>query len=92
MGIGEAAAWGVRELLSRGAGSRGHRAPSREQGCDEFRMIVVSAEALTTNINLHFCFDACDSPTDIIAGYGVGYLWLMICITMLKLQRINNLL
>jgi membrane-associated phospholipid phosphatase len=25
-------------------------------------------------------------PTDIIAGYGVGYIWLMICITMLKLQ------
>ncbi|NMG20140.1 phosphatase PAP2 family protein [Brasilonema bromeliae] len=25
-------------------------------------------------------------PTDIIAGYGVGFLWLMICITMLKLQ------
>jgi len=32
-------------------------------------------------------------PTDIIAGYGVGYLWLMICITMLKLQksRLNDL-
>jgi membrane-associated phospholipid phosphatase len=25
-------------------------------------------------------------PTDIIAGYGVGYIWLMLCITMLKLQ------
>lgn len=29
-------------------------------------------------------------PTDIIAGYGVGFLWLMICITMLKLQRIRQ--
>jgi len=28
-------------------------------------------------------------PTDIIAGYGVGFLWLMICITMLKLQRLE---
>ncbi|MEH2375430.1 phosphatase PAP2 family protein [Nostoc sp.] len=28
-------------------------------------------------------------PTDIIAGYGVGFLWLMICITMLKLQRLR---
>ncbi|MEH2065516.1 MAG: phosphatase PAP2 family protein [Nostoc sp.] len=28
-------------------------------------------------------------PTDIIAGYGVGFLWLMICITMLKLQRVR---
>ncbi|MBP5975698.1 phosphatase PAP2 family protein [Brasilonema sp. CT11] len=30
-------------------------------------------------------------PTDIIAGYGVGFLWLMICITMLKLQRLRQL-
>jgi membrane-associated phospholipid phosphatase len=29
-------------------------------------------------------------PTDIIAGYGVGFLWLMICITMLKLQRLKQ--
>lgn len=29
-------------------------------------------------------------PTDIIAGYGVGFLWLTICITMLKLQRIRQ--
>ncbi|WP_373527485.1 phosphatase PAP2 family protein [Nostoc sp.] len=28
-------------------------------------------------------------PTDIIAGYGVGFLWLMICISMLKLQRLK---
>jgi membrane-associated phospholipid phosphatase len=28
-------------------------------------------------------------PTDIIAGYGVGFLWLMICIMMLKLQRLE---
>jgi membrane-associated phospholipid phosphatase len=29
-------------------------------------------------------------PTDIIAGYGVGFLWLMICITMLKLQGLKQ--
>ncbi len=29
-------------------------------------------------------------PTDIIAGYGVGFLWLMICIMMLKLQRLRQ--
>lgn len=28
-------------------------------------------------------------PTDIIAGSGVGFLWLMICITMLKLQKLR---
>ena len=26
-------------------------------------------------------------PTDIFAGYGVGFLWLMVCIIMLKLQK-----
>lgn len=26
-------------------------------------------------------------PTDIIAGYGVGFLWITFCITMLKLQQ-----
>lgn len=29
-------------------------------------------------------------PTDIIAAYGVGFLWLTICITMLKLQRLRQ--
>lgn len=25
-------------------------------------------------------------PTDVVAGYAVGFLWLMVCITMIKLQ------
>jgi len=29
-------------------------------------------------------------PTDVIAGYGVGFLWLMMCITMLKLQKLRQ--
>ncbi len=29
-------------------------------------------------------------PTDIIAGYGVGFLWLMMCIIMLKLQKLRH--
>ena len=28
-------------------------------------------------------------PTDIIGGYGIGFLWLMFCITMLKLQKMR---
>ena len=26
-------------------------------------------------------------PTDVIAGYGVGFLWIFVCITLLKLQK-----
>lgn len=29
-------------------------------------------------------------PTDVIAGYGVGFLWLILCITMLKLQKMRQ--
>ena len=28
-------------------------------------------------------------PTDIIGGYGIGFLWLTFCITMLKLQKLE---
>ena len=30
-------------------------------------------------------------PTDIIGGYGIGFLWLTFCITMLKLQKMQQL-
>lgn len=30
-------------------------------------------------------------PTDILGGYGIGFLWLIFCITMLKLKRIKRL-
>ncbi|HEY9771586.1 MAG TPA: phosphatase PAP2 family protein [Coleofasciculaceae cyanobacterium] len=28
-------------------------------------------------------------PTDIVGGYGIGFLWLTFCITMLKLQKLE---
>jgi undecaprenyl-diphosphatase len=30
-------------------------------------------------------------PTDIIGGYGIGFLWLTFCTTMLKLQKLKQL-
>ncbi|MGB5969134.1 MAG: phosphatase PAP2 family protein [Spirulinaceae cyanobacterium] len=30
-------------------------------------------------------------PTDVIAGYGVGFLWITFCITMLNLQKTKSL-
>ena len=30
-------------------------------------------------------------PTDIVGGYGIGFLWLTFCITMLKLKKIKRL-
>jgi undecaprenyl-diphosphatase len=30
-------------------------------------------------------------PTDILGGYGIGFLWLTFCITMLKLQKMKQL-
>ncbi len=29
-------------------------------------------------------------PTDILAGYSVGFLWVLVCITLLRLHRLNR--
>lgn len=45
-----------------------------------FAIILIGAIGLSQlYLEIHF-------PTDVIAGYGVGYLWLIFSITMFKIQ------
>jgi len=50
------------------------------------KFIYTLAVITITAIGLSRIYIGVHWPTDIIAGYGVGYIWLMLCITMLKLQ------
>jgi membrane-associated phospholipid phosphatase len=54
------------------------------------KVIYSSAIILIAAIGISRLYLGVHWPTDIIAGYGVGFLWLMICITMLKLQRLKQ--
>ena len=29
-------------------------------------------------------------PTDVVAGYGIGFLWIMVCITLMRLQKMRK--
>jgi undecaprenyl-diphosphatase len=29
-------------------------------------------------------------PTDVIAGYGIGFLWVSVCIALLRLQKLRG--
>ena len=55
------------------------------------KIIWILAITLIAAIGLSRLYLGVHWPTDIIAGYEVGFLWLMMCITMLKLQKLRRL-
>jgi membrane-associated phospholipid phosphatase len=50
------------------------------------RWIYSVAAIVITAIGISRLYLGVHWPTDIVAGYAVGFLWLMVCITMVKLQ------
>lgn len=50
------------------------------------RFVYAIAGVLITAVGLSRLYLGVHWPTDVLAGYGVGFLWLMTCIIMLKLQ------
>ncbi len=50
------------------------------------RWIYSIAVIIVSTIGVSRLYLGVHWPTDVLAGYAVGFLWLMICITMLKLQ------
>ena len=53
-------------------------------------LIYLLAVSLILAIGLSRLYLGVHWPTDIIGGYGIGFLWLTFCITMLKLQKIKQ--
>jgi membrane-associated phospholipid phosphatase len=50
------------------------------------RWIYSIAVSIISAIGISRLYLGVHWPTDVLAGYAVGFLWLMICITMIKLQ------
>lgn len=53
-------------------------------------LIYLLAVSLIGLIGLSRLYLGVHWPTDIIGGYGIGFLWVMLCITMLKLQKMQQ--
>ena len=54
-------------------------------------LIYLMAVSLIGAIGLSRLYLGVHWPTDIIGGYGIGFLWLTFCITMLKLQKLKQI-
>ena len=54
------------------------------------RIIYILAAIAITAIGLSRLYLGVHWPTDVIAGYGIGFLWLRVCILMLQLQKMRR--
>ena len=53
------------------------------------RVVYALASILIAAIGLSRLYLGVHWPTDVIAGYGVGFLWITLCMTMLNLHRLE---
>lgn len=54
------------------------------------RIIYIVAVVAIMAIGLSRLYLGVHWPTDVVAGYGIGFLWLRMCILMLQLQRMQR--
>ncbi|MBD2579521.1 phosphatase PAP2 family protein [Oscillatoria sp. FACHB-1406] len=54
------------------------------------RLIHVAAIVLIALIGFSRLYLGVHWPTDLLAGYSMGFVWLQVCLTMLKLQRLRE--
>ena len=53
------------------------------------RLIYTIAVLLIATIGFSRLYLGVHWPTDIVGGYGIGFLWLTVCVTMLKLNKMR---